>query len=123
MPSPRSRWPTWATSSPRPGLPWTGTRWPRCHPSRHPRNIQALHGFLGLAGYYRQFIRNFGVLAAPLTTLLRKEGFVWSDEATTTFDALKQALLTAPVLHLPDFLKAFIVDCDASGMGFGGVLH
>jgi len=62
-------------------------------------------------------------VAAPLTKLLRKEGFRWTDEATAAFAALKEALSTAPVLHLPDFTKAFMVDCDASGTGFGAVLH
>ena len=55
--------------------------------------------------------------------LLRKEGFLWTDQATAAFIALKQALSTAPVLHLPDFTRPFIVDSDASGTGFGAVLH
>jgi len=78
---------------------------------------------LGLVGYYRHFIKNFGILAAPLTNLLRKNNFQWSDQATESFVALKSALSSAPVLHLPDFAKLFIVDCDASGTGFGAVLH
>ena len=78
---------------------------------------------MGLVGYYRHFIKNFGILAAPLTNLLRKNNFQWSDQATKSFVALKSALSSAPVLHLPDFAKLFIVDCDASGTGFGAVLH
>ena len=87
------------------------------------RNARGLRGFLGLAGYYRRFIQDYGIIAAPLTQLLRKEGFKWSDDAEAAFTALKLALSAAPVLHLPDFTEPFIVDCDASGLGFGAVLH
>jgi len=86
-----------------------------------PRSARGLRGFLGLAGYYRRFIKDYGTIAAPLTQLLRKEGFRWSDTADAAFTALKAALCAAPVLHLPDFNATFIVDCDASG--FGAVLH
>jgi len=88
-----------------------------------PRSARGLRGFLGLAGYFRRFIQDFGAIAAPLTQLLRKNAFQWSAEAAAAFDALKGALSSAPVLHLPDFSKEFMVDCDASGSGFGAVLH
>jgi hypothetical protein len=83
----------------------------------------ACAGSSALAGYYRRFIQDFGTIAAPLTHLLKKDGFQWTEAATTTFTALKSALSAAPVLHLPDFSKEFMVDCDASGSGFGAVLH
>ena len=77
-----------------------------------------------MAGYYRRFIKDFGTIAAPLTQLLRKDSFIWTEIATTAFDKLKHALSTAPILHLLDFGKLFIVDCDASGTCcFGAVLH
>lgn len=88
-----------------------------------PRSVKALRGFLGLAGYYRRFIKDYGILAALLTKLLKKENFLWSKEATSAFDLLKQALSSALDLQLPDFHKDFIVECDASGIGIGAVLH
>lgn len=87
-----------------------------------PTNIKLLRGFLGLAGYYRRFTQGFGSICRPLHDLLKKEGFVWIDDATTTFGTLKQALISAPVLVMPDFSLPFVVETDASGRGIGVVL-
>lgn len=78
---------------------------------------------LGLAGYYRRFIQDYGAIAAPLTRLLTKDGFVWTEAVDVTFQNLKRALSTTLVLQLIDFNHRFVVECDASGTGMGAVLH
>jgi hypothetical protein len=87
-----------------------------------PRSARAVRGFLGLAGYYRKFVHDYGKIAAPLTSLLKKEGFSWNDDAMAAFQALKAVVTSAPMLALPNFSKGFIVKCDASTHGFGAVL-
>ncbi|KAJ0744829.1 putative nucleotidyltransferase, Ribonuclease H [Helianthus annuus] len=87
-----------------------------------PTNAKGVRGFLGLAGYYRKFIRHFGIIAAPLHMLLGKEAFEWTLAANTAFLKLKEVMTTPPILRLPDWTQPFIVECDACGSGLGAIL-
>lgn len=80
-----------------------------------PTNVKQLKGFLGLTGYYRRFVKNYSTLTAPLTDLLKKGEFLWSEAATIAFEKLKKAMVEITVLRLPDFSIKFIVETDASG--------
>ncbi|KAL9428845.1 hypothetical protein AB3S75_030773 [Citrus x aurantiifolia] len=87
-----------------------------------PQTTKQLRCFLGLSGYYRRFIRGYTSLAAPLTDLFCKDAFKWTQTAVEAFDALKKAMVEAPVLQLPDFEADFILETDASNVGIGFVL-
>nr|GFC72099.1 putative reverse transcriptase domain-containing protein [Tanacetum cinerariifolium] len=78
---------------------------------------------LGLAGYYRRFIKEFSLIAKPLTKLTQKgKLFIWGNNEEEAFQTLKQKLCSAPILSLPEGNEDFVVYCDASLRGFGAVL-
>lgn len=88
-----------------------------------PKNVGEVRSFLGLANYFRKFIRAYSNMVAPLTNLTRKDTlFAWSASCQVAFDRVKEALTNAPVLRVPDVSRPFEVICDASGIGLGAVL-
>jgi hypothetical protein len=88
-----------------------------------PKDVKQLRSFLGIAGYYRKFVRHFAVMARPLTDLLKKGAlFIWTSVHSEAFAALKHALVTALVVSSPNFDKPFQLQTDASDAGVGAVL-
>ncbi|CAA7058315.1 unnamed protein product [Microthlaspi erraticum] len=91
--------------------------WPR------PSSATEIRSFLGLAGYYRRFVKGFATMAQPMTKLTGKDvPFIWSAECEESFSQLKEMLTTTPVLALPEPGKPYMVYTDASGIGLGCVL-
>ena len=88
-----------------------------------PKNPREVRSFLGTAGWYRRFIKNFAIISAPLTDTL-KVGikFVMTVEALQAFESLKVCLTTAPVLRHADFRRKFFIQSDASNVGMGSVI-
>ena len=88
-----------------------------------PENVTQLRSFLGLAGYYRRFIKGFSTIAQPLNQLLHKDkAYEWDNKCQQAFDELKQRLITAPILIYPNYKQEFILATDASYHGFGATL-
>ena len=82
-----------------------------------------MRSFLGLAGYYRKFVRNYADKAHSLTQLTKKDSdWNWGPEQDKAFNLLKDGLTSPPILSYPNFLRDFIIHTDASGYGVGSVL-
>jgi hypothetical protein len=90
---------------------------------KQPTDVSKIRSFLGLAGYYRRFIKGFSKIVKPLTSLLEKgKEFKWDEACQKCFDELKERLTTEPMLIMSDIHKGFDVYCDASHLGLGCVL-
>jgi hypothetical protein len=90
---------------------------------KQPSNISEVRSFLGMAGYYRCFIKGFSSIERPMTELLNKDNkFMWNPKCEESFQIIKKKLTTAPVLTLPDIHQNFVIFCDASRQGLGCVL-
>ena len=88
-----------------------------------PTCVSELRSFLGMASWYRRFVRDFSSISAVLTNLLKKNRkWLWSDECQEAFQKLKECLVSAPILSCPDFSRPFTVQTDASAYGLGAVL-
>ena len=88
-----------------------------------PMCVAELRQFLGLATYYRKFVRNFAQVASPLYRLTeRNKTWTWNEECEVAFCTLKERLTSAPILAFPNFTQPFILDADASTYGLGAVL-
>ena len=80
-----------------------------------PRSVKDIRSFLSHAGFYRQFIQNFSKIARPLTSLLAKDiPFVFTPECLEAFEILKKELISAPIIHAPDWSQPFELMCDVS---------
>jgi hypothetical protein len=86
-------------------------------------NVKGICSFLGHAGFYQRFIQNFSQISRPLTHLLDKDApFIFTDQCLQSFHTLKKALISAPIIYLPDWHLPFEIMCDASDYAVGAVL-
>ena len=88
-----------------------------------PTTVKGVRSIIGMASYYRRFIKNFAQIAKPLTQLTKKnQPFIWTDQCTRAFETLKTCLTQAPILAYPDTSQAYCLYTDASNGAVGAVL-
>jgi hypothetical protein len=88
-----------------------------------PTNVKGIHSFLGHAGFYEHFIKNFSQIARPLTGLLAKDApFIFNNECHEAFQILKKALILAPIIQPSNWKLSFEIMCDVRDFAVGAVL-
>lgn len=87
-----------------------------------PKSIKKVREIFELAGYYRRFIKWYGVISKPLTNLLKKINFGWNEESTEAFEKSKNTIVSTPLLAVPNFNEGFIIEIDVSDQRMGVVL-
>jgi len=88
-----------------------------------PRCVKDIRSFLGHAGFYRRFIKDFSKISRPLTNLLAKDvPFIFDDRCNSAWENLKEELISAPIISPPDWSKPFEIMCDASDFAIGAIL-
>jgi hypothetical protein len=96
-------------------LQWNG--------GRAPSNVPEVRSFVSTAGYYQRFIPRYAIITAPLTRLLHKDVlWQWGEEEQNAFETVKEKLVSAPVLSIPDFTRSFILQTDACDYGISAIL-
>ncbi|GJT34452.1 reverse transcriptase domain-containing protein [Tanacetum coccineum] len=89
----------------------------------HPTTVKEIQSFLGHAGFYRRFIKDFSKISRPMTHLLEKNTpFIFSEDCILAFQTLKKKLTEAPILIAPNWDQPFEIMCDASDYAIGAVL-
>ncbi|KAI5681508.1 hypothetical protein M9H77_02736 [Catharanthus roseus] len=87
-----------------------------------PKSATEVRSFHGLVSFYWSFIKDFSSITSPLTKFIKKTNrFKWGEAQEMVFKVLKEKLSNAPLLTLPNFEKIFEIECDASGIGIGGI--
>ena len=86
------------------------------------KNVTELLGLVGICTYYQKFFKGFSQLVVPVTDLTKKGAFSWTDATERAFDRLKEVMSSCSVLALPDFMRPFVLECDASREGVGAIL-
>lgn len=87
-----------------------------------PKDISTLREFLKLTDYYRRFVKRYGLITNPLTSMLKKDSFEWTTKVQEAFEELKRVMTKTPILVLPNFERAFEVYINTSNEGIGVVL-
>jgi hypothetical protein len=96
----------------------------KVHSWKAPRNKDEIGYFLGFANYYREFVKDYATITAPIQKLKKKDvAFVWTEVEQEAFDMLKIALTSTPILAMPTETGDFVLDTDASVVAIAGILH